>query len=47
VFDVAVVLLQMMRPQKQTFRPENLAVPRHSYIHLENVGDRMVADSLL
>jgi hypothetical protein len=24
------VLLQMMLPQKQAFRPDNLAIPRHS-----------------
>ncbi len=41
MFEIAVVLLQMMRPQKQTFGPENLAVPGHSTIHSKiNFCDR-------
>ncbi|MGN8548555.1 hypothetical protein ACQPTN_29170 [Bradyrhizobium sp. 13971] len=47
MLEIAIVLLQMMRPQEQTFRPENFAVPGHSYIHLAMIGDCIVTDSSL
>ncbi|WXC93151.1 hypothetical protein WDM22_26575 [Bradyrhizobium septentrionale] len=47
MLEIAIVLLQMMRPQKQTFRPENFAVPGHSCIHLAMIGDGIVTDSSL
>jgi hypothetical protein len=30
MLDIPIVLLQVMRTQKQSLRPENLAIPRHS-----------------
>jgi hypothetical protein len=29
MLDVTIILLQMMRPEEQALRPENLAVPGH------------------